>query len=327
MEDYTAKTYVANGKEEYIFGIPGYGGSFAIHESQAFTLGLLRMLYLDMDPVRAIAEKTEQACRNLVRTKDEFYADEVQRYLDQLAESHVYFWVTKLDWSRRLKLARQNNYAFKYGRLVRDYLPQGKFNEMPDRIAKLQRLGLALIEDVMDIDRTGDRFQERLRDYYLRTRNDSQNVFRFHPCRINYELVDSTQFIEVLYPETVYDFIDFHLRLCLQQEMRARRCKNCGRWFIITTKSTAEYCDVTLDERGHTCKQRGAIKRWVRSKSVDPVFLEYRREYKRRFAWIRAGAISDTAFYAWSAAARKMKAACEAGEISFEEFRAWLARP
>ena len=52
----------------------------------------------------------------------------------------------------------------------------------------------------------------------------------------------------------------------------------------------------------------------------------YRREYKRRFAWIRAGKISQKAFSAWSKEAQKEKEKCENREISQKEFAQWLKR-
>ena len=50
----------------------------------------------------------------------------------------------------------------------------------------------------------------------------------------------------------------------------------------------------------------------------------YCREYKRRFAWIRAGKISQEAFSAWSKEAQKEKEKCEKGEVSQREFTQWL---
>ena len=43
------------------------------------------------------------------------------------------------------------------------------------------------------------------------------------------------------------------------------------------------------------------------------MFKAYRREYKRRFAWIKAGRISDGDFYAWSEQARAQKKRCDKG--------------
>ncbi len=89
-----------------------------------------------------------------------------------------------------------------------------------------------------------------------------------------------------------------------------------------------EYVPLVLpspfDEKGRTCKEIGAVTQWAKSKSGDVVFKEYRREYKRRFAWIKSGRIDSEEFYAWSEEAREKKAECEAGKISFEEFSAWL---
>ena len=56
----------------------------------------------------------------------------------------------------------------------------------------------------------------------------------------------------------------------------------------------------------------------------DPVFKEYRKEYKKCFAWIKAGRISDTDFYAWSEQARDMKKKCDREVITLEEFTDWL---
>lgn len=56
------------------------------------------------------------------------------------------------------------------------------------------------------------------------------------------------------------------------------------------------------------------------------VFKVYRREYKKRFDWIKAGRIEPQAFYAWSEQAREKKAQCEEEVISLEEFAEWLKK-
>lgn len=66
------------------------------------------------------------------------------------------------------------------------------------------------------------------------------------------------------------------------------------------------------------------IAQWTLSKKSDDVFNDYRREYKKRFARMKAGKLSSDEFYAWSKAAREVKAACEAGEITQDKFKAWL---
>lgn len=132
--------------------------------------------------------------------------------------------------------------------------------------------------------------------------------------------------MEVLLPAGIFGLMDYHLRECLKRELRMRACKNCGKYFAVTGRSTAEYCNHPFDEKRRTCKEVAAILKWEKSRSDDDVFKEYRREYKKRFARIKAGTIDPTWFYQWSAQAREKKAECEAGTISFEAFKDWLRK-
>ena len=73
-----------------------------------------------------------------------------------------------------------------------------------------------------------------------------------------------------------------------------------------------------------TCREAGAFQQWTKKQSDDPVFKAYRKEYKKRFAWIKAGRITDEQFYAWSEQAREMKKKCDREVITLEEFQDWL---
>ena len=92
----------------------------------------------------------------------------------------------------------------------------------------------------------------------------------------------------------------------------------------MTGRNTAEYCGRVIDEKGRTCKEIGAFRVWEKSKSDDEVFKIYRREYKKRFAWIKAGRITKDEFYAWSERVREKKAECDSGAMTLEDFTAWL---
>ena len=87
----------------------------------------------------------------------------------------------------------------------------------------------------------------------------------------------------------VYDLIDYHLRECIKREVKMRVCKNCGRYFALTGRTNTEYCSRPFDEKGRTCREVGAIALWTKRKSRDALFQDYRREYKNRFARMKAG--------------------------------------
>ena len=68
------------------------------------------------------------------------------------------------------------------------------------------------------------------------------------------------------------------------------------------------------------------MRQYVQSHTQDELLKIYRREYKHRFAWIRAGKISQEACSAWSKETQKEKEKCENGKISQGEFAQWLKR-
>ena len=103
----------------------------------------------------------------------------------------------------------------------------------------------------------------------------------------------------ILQPNTVRDLIDFSLKECVMRGVPVRRCRNCGRFFPLTGRVTAEYCSRPNSER-KPYRNTGAAQKWEDSHKDNAVFKEYRREYKRRFAWIRAGKISEEDFSIWS---------------------------
>ena len=146
------------------------------------------------------------------------------------------------------------------------------------------------------------------------------NRFDFQPMQISYEPVGGVSFTDVLYPKNIYDVIDFSLRECIRRNITMRRCKNCGKYFALTVHGSTEYCSRVFDSRGRTCKEVGAMRQYAQVHASDELLKIYRREYKRRFAWIRAGKISQEAFSAWSREMQQEKEKCEKGEITVAEF-------
>ena len=128
----------------------------------------------------------------------------------------------------------------------------------------------------------------------------------------------------VLYSASILDMIDYSLRSCVERGITVRRCKNCGRYFPQTGRVSAEYCERPVAEGQQTCRETGAFQQWTKKQSDDPVFKAYRKEYKKRFARIKARRISDTDFYAWSEQAREMKKKCDRDIITLEEYVEWL---
>lgn len=177
---------------------------------------------------------------------------------------------------------------------------------------------------VLDVDTAGREPQvQASKNYYYDIPNDP-GLFRFHPILLSFEPVEYQKCSPVLYSGSIADMIDYSLRSCVERGITVRCCKNCGRYFPQTGRVSAEYCERPVPSGQTHCREIGALKQWTIRQSEAPVFKAYRKEYKRRFAWIKAGRITDKQFYDWSERAREQKKKCDQDIISAEEFYAWL---
>ena len=141
---------------------------------------------------------------------------------------------------------------------------------------------------------------------------------------LSFEPVEPGRCSPVLYSSSIRDMIDYSLRSCVERNITVRRCKNCGRWFPQTGRVSAEYCERPVPKGQQRCRDIGALKQWTLRQANNDAFKAYRKEYKRRFAWIKAGRITDQEFYDWSERARAEKDKCEQGLISQKELEVWL---
>ena len=180
---------------------------------------------------------------------------------------------------------------------------------------------------ILDIDKAGREPSRQVMRYYHFDQPDQPSdpeLFPFRLLTTRFEPVDGDTCAPVLYANTVADMISFSLQACVERSITVRRCKNCGRYFAQTGRVSAEYCDRTPIDGQSSCRAMGAFQQWTLKQADDPVFKVYRREYKRRFAWIKAGRISDSEFYAWSEQAREQKKRCDEGSVTAEDFQRWL---
>ena len=108
-----------------------------------------------------------------------------------------------------------------------------------------------------------------------------------------------------------------------------RRCKNCGRYFAVDCGMVSDgvlRVGVCRRASGSTCREVGAHQYSGRCSKRDDDGIQgsTAEEYKKRFAWIKAGRITDQQFYDWSERARAEKDKCEQGLISQKELEVWL---
>ena len=199
-----------------------------------------------------------------------------------------------------------------------------ELRDLPEQLLLYQKQVQLFFDLVLDVDSAGRDPQQQAAKNYLHDSPRDPSLFRFRPIPLSFEPVEPGRCSPVLYSASILDMIDYSLRSCVERGITVRRCKNCGRYFPQTGRVSAEYCERPVPRGQQTCREAGAFQQWTKKQSDDPVFKAYRKEYKKRFAWIKAGRISDTDFYAWSEQAREMKKKCDHDFITLEEYVEWL---
>lgn len=317
MVNYQFKTYIANGAEHYNYGADYGKDMMQTSKTVSFPESLLSLIDMDIDEIEPIIQELSETLWQLTTTREKQYAEDAKALLDDLTLRHICFQQFALDWKYRL------SQALIFEQYTEDMLPRKYLYALPDTLRQMQGQIVELFENVLDTDISDEPISKRMVDYYKRC---GETAFRFYPQPIGFELVSDDAFAEVLTPNNIYDILDFQLRTCVKQEVKMRRCKNCGRYFAVTGHGATEYCGRVADEKGRTCREVGAINTWTRGKQKDEVWKDYRREYKKRFARMRAGRLSSEDFYAWSKAAQEKKAAYDNGALAREAFLNWLAQ-
>ena len=120
------------------------------------------------------------------------------------------------------------------------------------------------------------------------------------------------------------DLYNYLKAYCLRLPLPIHKCKNCGRYFVVTGNITQDYCTRLMEGSEKTCRQMGAVVQYQSRQMKNPAAREFTRSYKAHNARVRYGTMSKAEFTAWSKTAREKRDACIAGKLPLEDFVAWL---
>jgi hypothetical protein len=132
-------------------------------------------------------------------------------------------------------------------------------------------------------------------------------------------------FISTAYEcSTVRDMLYLEFTKMLEQNIRFRKCRRCGRYFIMKGNYPGEYCDRVAEGETRTCQQLAAQDKYKTKLKDNGAWGAYGKYYKRYFARAKAGAIKQPAFKQWQYAAVARRDECAEGRLPLEEYLSWL---
>lgn len=316
-----AKMYFYEKKEVFQYDTIGIQGAPSADVELPFLESLLSFLEMDCDALSPVLKRIADNWGQLIAAEDWQAGTNAMVELGQLASRHIYLRLLYVRWYDRF--SRMGNYEDCGS--AEDQQMLAELREIPDLLPRYQKQIQRFFDLVLDVDSAGRDPQEQASAQYLYDSPKAAELFKFHPIPLSFEPIAGCC-SPVLYSARISDMIDYSLRSCVERGITVRRCKNCGRYFPQTGRVSAEYCERPVPRGRQTCREAGAFQQWTKRQSDDPVFKAYRREYKKRFAWIKAGRISDSDFYAWSEQAREMKKKCARDVITLNEYTEWLKR-
>ena len=305
------KAFFAEDREYFEYDTMGIQGYPATQKEFPFLESLLSFSELVLAPLESLVLESCENWDRFFETGDRSNSDHAMALLSELGQQHIYF---QLEYLRCFARHSQQ-------KLMPEMVEN--LRQLPGQLAAYQKQIQCFFDRVLDIDRVGRDTQAWMKENYYYNQPLSAELFAFRPVPVAVEAMPRVGYVDVLYPNDIRDLIDFSLRECVRRQMPVRQCKNCGRYFPLTVRVTAEYCSRPTAS-GRPCRATGAIQTWTEKRKEDDVFQLYRREYKRRFAWIKAGKITEEEFYRWSEVARTKKKECDSGVISLDKFKEWI---
>lgn len=100
-----------------------------------------------------------------------------------------------------------------------------------------------------------------------------------------------------------YAFCEFNALIKINAKMK--RCKRCGKYFILKGDYNTDYCDRIFPNEKLSCKKAAAVEARKNKVQKSPILKEYERAYKRNYARINNGKITKEEFRIWTEEATK----------------------
>lgn len=138
-------------------------------------------------------------------------------------------------------------------------------------------------------------------------------------------MIQLPHFMNVQYEfETIKDILELEFTKILEAGVRFRKCKRCGRYFIMKGNYDTNYCDSIAPGETRTCQELAAGENYRAKHADDKGLAIYNKYYKRYAARVKVRQIKEDAFKQWKYQAMTKRDECNAGVITPEEYIQWM---
>lgn len=123
---------------------------------------------------------------------------------------------------------------------------------------------------------------------------------------------------------TVEDMLELEFTKMLEQDVRFRKCKRCGKYFIMKGNYDTKYCSRIAEGETRSCQELAAIDNYKAKIADDKAIPIYNRYYKRYAARVKVRQIKKEDFKMWKYQAMDKRNQCSDGKITPGEYIEWM---
>ena len=116
-------------------------------------------------------------------------------------------------------------------------------------------------------------------------------------------------------------FLYDELMQCLKTGFLPKKCHNCGKYFLLENGYYPDFCErKSPNEKGKTCRDVGAKKKFDDKVKSNPIWKTYQRAYKTHYARLMKNKMTKSEFERWSSMAIELREKALKEEIEYNDY-------
>lgn len=147
--------------------------------------------------------------------------------------------------------------------------------------------------------------------------------FNITPEKLKEELVTPIYLDTYYHFSTVAQILELEFTKMLEMDISFRKCKWCGKYFIVKGNHGTKYCDRVPEGKTQSCQKLAALDEYKKKNANNEAKKVYDKYYKRYHARIATRQIKEPEFNQWRYKAITMRDDCNDGKISLQEYIDW----
>lgn len=185
-----------------------------------------------------------------------------------------------------------------------------ELKELPLEINRKEEFSLSIEDNTIDIE------NEDLQELSNKFEVDLSELI---------DIIQDHKSVSVSYQvSSILDMLELEFTKMLEQDIRFRKCKRCGKYFIMKGNYDTNYCDRISKGETKNCQDIMAMEKYKQKTADNPAIKIYNKYYKRYSARVKVHTILEDDFKKWKYQAVTKRDESMNGKITEDEFIQWM---